>query len=61
MTDQNCPDRICEGDEQIRKKYKKRCAAGEKFRAAQCFFEDIVNEGNCSKQAESLDDEELRT
>lgn len=22
MTDQNRPDRICEGDEQIRKKYK---------------------------------------
>ena len=37
MTDQNRPDRICEGDEQIRKKYKKRCAAGERIHAAQHF------------------------
>ena len=44
MTDQNRPDRICEGDEQIRKKYKKRCAAGERFHAAQRFRRCGVHE-----------------
>lgn len=61
MTDQNRPDRICEGDEQIWKKYKNAVRQERKFVPYSVFLGDIVNEGNGSKQAKSLNDEAVRT